>query len=121
MMRQPRSSRSRVFVAMAVYMVGSIVIEYALLLTNIQFHLHLEQQQTLLPPGFPVLGQMSWYSLIYLATLVALIWLLYRTDVMPRELFGRPPARRPAEWDTYTMGPREPQDTARTQDDERIL
>jgi hypothetical protein len=125
-MRPPRTPMSRFVVAMVAYLVGSIAIEYALLLVNVQFHLHLERQQSLFPAGFPVLGSMSWYSLIYLAALVALILLLYRTRVMPRELFGRPPIRQRADWDTNTMGPREmgpraQEDAARTQDDERIL
>lgn len=121
MMRPPRTPMSRYGLAIVAYLVGSLVIEYALLLANVQFHLHLERPQTLFPSGFPLLGSMSWYSLIYLAALAALVWLLYRTGVMPRQLFGRPPVRKQAEWDTYTMGPREPRDAARTQDDERIL
>jgi hypothetical protein len=119
-----RSPVSRFFVAMAAYLVGSLAIEYALLLANAGFHLHLERGQTLLPPSFPVFGNMSWYSLIYVVALVGLIWLLYQTGVMPRDLFGRRPMRRPAEWDSYTLDshdPHDPPDTARQQDEERIL
>lgn len=121
MMRQSRSPMSRFVVAMAVYMAGSLAIEFALILANGLFHLHLERRQSLLPAGFPLVGNMSWFSVVYLVALIGLIWLLYRAGVMPRGLFGRPPARTPAEWDTYTMGPRAPRDVARTQDDERIL
>lgn len=118
---RPRSPMSRFVVAMAAYLVGSIAIEYALLLANAGFHLHLERGQTLLPPSLPVFGNMSWYSLIYLVALVGLIWLLYRTGVMPRDLCGRSSMRRPAEWDSYTLDPRDPPDTARQHDEERIL
>lgn len=83
-----RSEWNRFFLAMLAYLIGSIVIEYALLAANSFFKLHLEKVQNLVPTTWPIIGGMSKYSLLYVMLLAALIWLLYRTGIMPRDLFG---------------------------------
>ncbi len=86
--KPPRSQWNRFFFAMLAYLIGSIVLEYVLLLANTFFKLHLERAQNLFPTSWPFVGSMSRYSLIYVLLLAALIWVLYRTNIMPRDMFG---------------------------------
>jgi hypothetical protein len=83
----PRGSVRRYLLGLLVYLIGSIVLQFALLFASQYFKLHLEHTQTLFPSGTPVVGQMSWFSLIYLLFLIAMIWLLYRTGLLPRQMF----------------------------------
>ena len=89
-----KSEMGRLLIGMLAYIVGSYLIQYLLVLVNGLWGLHLERTQNLFPASWPLVGQMSRYSLIYLMLLIALIWLLYRTNIIPRDLFG---VRRAAE------------------------
>lgn len=77
----------RFLLGLAVYLIGSIVLQFALIFASQYFKLHLENTQTFFPSGTPVVGHMSWFSLIYLLSLIVLIWLLYRTGIMPPQMF----------------------------------
>lgn len=83
----PRGSVRRLLLGLAVYLIGSIVLQFALVFVSQYFKLHLENTQTLFPSGTPLVGDSSWFSLIYLLSLIVLIWLLYRTGLMPRQMF----------------------------------
>ena len=85
---RPRSDMSRFFIAMMAYVIGSFVLQYLLLLANSTFKLNLEKTQNLFPTSWPLIGPMSKFALIYLLLLVAFIWILYRTGVMPKDMFG---------------------------------
>ncbi len=85
---RPRSDMSRFFIAMMAYVIGSFVLQYLLLLANSTFKLSLEKTQNLFPTSWPLIGPMSKFALIYLLLLVAFIWILYRTGVMPKDMFG---------------------------------
>lgn len=90
---RPRSDMGRFFTGMMAYVIGSFLLQYVLLLANSTFKLHLDQPQSLFPRNTPYIGAMSSFAIIYLLFLIALIWGLYRFNVMPRDPFG---ARRRA-------------------------
>jgi hypothetical protein len=85
---RPRSEMSRFFIGMMAYVIGSFLLQYLVLLANNVFKLNLQAAQTLFPKGTPIIGTMTKFSLIYIMGLIALIWLLYRTNIMPRDLFS---------------------------------
>lgn len=93
---QSRPPMGRVLIGLLAYLVGSIVLQYLLIWLNGTFPLHLEGTQALFPRNTPLVGSMSTYSLLYLLFLVALIWGLYRFNVLPRNLFGTRAAQRNA-------------------------
>lgn len=70
------------------YMVGSMALEYLILWVDSAFKLKLTTSvQTLFPTSWPLIGQMHKFELIYLLLLVAYVWLLFRLNVIPRDLF----------------------------------
>jgi hypothetical protein len=83
-----RTPMGRFFWAMIAYVIGSILLENLLLLANAFFKLNLQKTQNLFPTSWPFVGNMTRFTLIYLLLLVALIWILYRTGVMPRDPLG---------------------------------
>ena len=93
---QPRPPMGRMLIGLLAYLVGSIVLQYVLIWLSVTFKLHLERTQALFPRNTPVVGAMSTYSLLYLLFLIALIWGLYRFNVLPRNLFGTRAAQRNA-------------------------
>ncbi len=93
---QSRPPMGRMLIGLLAYLVGSIVLQYLLIWLSATFDLHLERPQALFPRNTPLVGSMSTYSLLYLLFLVALIWGLYRFNVLPRNLFGTRAAQRNA-------------------------
>jgi hypothetical protein len=85
---QQRLPMGRILIGFMAYLVGSIVLQYVLIWLSVTYKLHLERTQALFPRNTPLLGSMSTYSLVYLLFLIALIWGLYRFNVLPRNLFG---------------------------------
>lgn len=102
----PRGSVRRLLLGLLVYLIGSIVLQFALIFASQYFKLHLENTQTLFPSGTPFVGHLSWFSLIYLLFLIVLIWLLYRTGLMPRQTFrSRSTWQRPGMTASFTPTP----------------
>ncbi len=102
----PPPRMGRFLLGLAVYLVGSIVLQFALLFASQYFKLRLENTQTLFPSGTPLVGHMSWFSLLYLLFLIVLIWLLYRTGLMPRQMFrSRSTWQRPGMTASFTPTP----------------
>jgi hypothetical protein len=88
------------------YVVGSIVIQYGLVFADNQvFHQYLQKHvQTLFPTTWPLVGSMTWYALIYILLLIALVWGLYRFNVMPRTFAATQAARSAPPATTATIG-----------------
>lgn len=91
---RPRGEMGRFFTGMMAYVIGSFLLQYLLLLANSYFKLNLNATQTLFPRNTPLIGSMTSFAIIYLLLLIALIWALYRFNIMPRDLLG---ARRAAQ------------------------
>lgn len=101
----------RMAIGLVAYMVGSMALEYLILLADGFFKLHLTTSvQTLVPTSWPIVGTMTKFTLVYLMLLVAYVWLLFRLNVIPRDLFGakaaaaRRAAERNAASTTATLG-----------------
>lgn len=88
------------------YVVGSIVIQYGLVFLDDQvLHQYLQKHvQTLFPTSWPLVGAMTWYALIYILLLIALVWGLYRFNVMPKAFASSQASRTPPPPPSATIG-----------------
>jgi hypothetical protein len=86
--KKPGVGFGRVAIGLVAYMFGSMALQYVVLLADSVFKLHLSTTtQTLFPTSLPIIGSMTKFELIYLLLLLAYVWLLFRLNVIPRDLF----------------------------------
>jgi hypothetical protein len=86
--QKPSVGFGRVAIGLVAYMFGSMALQYVVLLADSFFKLHLSTTtQTLFPTTLPLVGRMTKFELIYLLLLLAYVWLLFRLNVIPRDLF----------------------------------
>jgi hypothetical protein len=86
--QKPPLGLGRMAIGLVAYMIGSMALEYLILWVDGAFKLHLTTSvQTLFPTSWPLVGPMHKFELIYLLLLVAYVWLLFRLNVIPRDLF----------------------------------
>lgn len=87
--QKPPVGLGRMAIGLVAYMVGSMALEYLILFVDNIYHLKLTTTvQSFFPTSWPVVGSMTKFTLIYLLLLVAYVWLLFRLNVIPRDLFG---------------------------------
>jgi hypothetical protein len=86
--QKPPVGLGKMVIGLAAYMIGSMALEYIILAIDNGFKLHLSTTtQTLFPTSWPLVGNMTKFALIYLLLLLAYVWLLFRLNVIPRDLF----------------------------------
>ncbi|HEV8192472.1 MAG TPA: hypothetical protein VGP82_13480 [Ktedonobacterales bacterium] len=85
--QRPRSRTWQFIFGMIIFVVGSQLAAYVLFFLNAQFNLGLNSIE-LIPTSVPLIGGMTPFLLLYLASVIGLWVLLYRFNIIPKDPFG---------------------------------
>jgi hypothetical protein len=97
---RPTSNMGRFLFGLVAYMVGSMALQYLLLVVDRALKLNLTTtRQVIFPANWAFVGSMRQFELVYLLLLVVYVYLLFRFNLIPRDLLGARAAadRRAAE------------------------